>query len=88
MKNVAFCVEEGDYVSDNKDSAGVFNPKVLDWKYADDSKKPSIFINKARTNLYSQFQDEFYHVTGMIEALPAEGNETDKIIHLFLGKNS
>ena len=88
MQNFPFCMEEGDYVTDNKDSTGAFNPKVSDWKDADDSEKPSIFIDKAHTNLYGQFQDDFYHITGMIKALPTEGNETDKTIHLFLGKNS
>ena len=89
MQDFAFCTtEEGDYFLDNNESSGAFNPKVSNWNDTDDSTRPSIYVDKAQTDLFKQFNSEFTHITEMINALPTEGDETMKITHLFFGKDS
>ena len=54
MQDYAFnTTKEGGYISDNEERLGPFHPKVKDWKDVDISTKPSLFMDKARTNLYT-----------------------------------
>ena len=61
---------------DDNEPSGAFNPKVSDWNDVDDSTKLSIYVDKAWTDLFKQFNSEFTHITEMIKALPIESLST------------
>ena len=91
MQDFAFYTTEegGCFADDDSEPPGAFNPKVSDWNDVNDSIKPSIYVDKARSNLFKQFKSEFtHHIIELIKALPTEGDETTKITHLFFGKDS
>ena len=76
MHDFVFCTtEEGEYISDDNEPSGAFNPKVSDWNDVDDSTKPLIYFDKAGPNIFKQFKSEFARITQMIKALPTEDDK-------------
>ena len=80
-------VEEEKF-EDDLSPGGGFNPKLSEWKDSDLSKPPDVFVDKARTDIYNQFKDEHDHVINMIEELPFEGDDHEKVAKYLFGKDS
>ena len=38
---------------------GAWNPKIRDWIDEDMDEEPDVFVDKARTDLYTQFKKEY-----------------------------
>ena len=80
--------EENRWGGDDMDTAGPFNPKPSDWSDTDLSRAPVIFADKARSDIFQQFKDEYKHIMTMLDEQPSEEeDDDDKFILYIFGKN-
>ena len=84
---------ELDYYADDPE-LNDFPPKLSDYSDVDLSAQPAVFVDKARSELYEQFQDEYFSIMEFLDERPAgEGGDgvderTSKAVDLLLGPNS
>ena len=81
------------WLDDDDESIGAFPPKLSNYVDANTSIHPTVTVDKARSDIFSQYKCEYGFITEMIKKLPggAEDDEEggiDKLINLLLGQNS
>ncbi len=94
---------EEDYFSDDDSPTVGFPPKLSDYRDANFATHPGITVDKARTDIFGQYKNEYSFISGMIYKLPAlredvspedEGGgashdeQIDKVANLLLGPES
>ena len=78
----------GDEDGDTPDG---FPPKLSDYQEADLSKQSLISVDKARSDIFQQYQKEYHFITSMIDKLPdtdGTADERRKVANLLLGPKS